>query len=354
MINFQEFFKRKICKGATIGVALFFIALGIIFWGGFNTAMEMTNTEKFCISCHEMKNNVYEEYKKTIHYANRSGVRATCPDCHVPKEWIYKIKRKIQASNELYHKILGTVDTKEKFNAKRLELAQNEWRRMKENNSRECRNCHDFESMASAYQKPRARKQHTNALKNGSTCIDCHKGIAHSSVHQQLDEEELEKLSTPNPELAKPEATLRPPINKKQQKLLDLSNNPPKPKVKIITKTVIKEVPANCSDKCKNGGSNNDKPIIKDATSFNVDWSNISEREITIFYPGQSSMEWIFKGSEHGGKRPFKAGDRCTECHDKETEEMGNKIVTGEKLETQLIPNKRGSIAVKVQAAYDN
>ena len=137
--------------GVSVGAAIFFIILGIILWGGFNTAMEMTNREEFCISCHEMKDNVYEEYKKTIHYANRSGVRATCPDCHVPKEWLYKIRRKIQASNEVFHKILGTIDTPEKFNAKRLQLATNEWKRMKANNSRECRNCHDFESMSIAY-----------------------------------------------------------------------------------------------------------------------------------------------------------------------------------------------------------
>lgn len=76
-----------------------FIA-GIIFWGGFNTALEATNTEKFCISCHEMRDNVYEELKGTIHWTNRSGVRATCPDCHVPHEWTHKIARKMQASKE--------------------------------------------------------------------------------------------------------------------------------------------------------------------------------------------------------------------------------------------------------------
>ena len=27
--------------------------VGVLFWGGFNTALEATNTEKFCISCHE-------------------------------------------------------------------------------------------------------------------------------------------------------------------------------------------------------------------------------------------------------------------------------------------------------------
>ncbi len=62
-----------------------FIA-GIIFWGSFNTALEITNTEAFCVSCHEMYDNVYQELKPTIHYTNRSGVRATCPDCHVPHE----------------------------------------------------------------------------------------------------------------------------------------------------------------------------------------------------------------------------------------------------------------------------
>ena len=52
---------------------------GIIFWGGFNTAMEISNTETFCISCHEMEENVYREYQNTVHYTNRTGVRATCP-----------------------------------------------------------------------------------------------------------------------------------------------------------------------------------------------------------------------------------------------------------------------------------
>ena len=96
------------------------VAAGIIFWGGFNTVLEATNTMTFCISCHEMRDNVYEEYKKTIHYSNRTGVRATCSDCHVPKPWIYKVQRKIQATyNELPKKILGTIGTREKFIAHR-------------------------------------------------------------------------------------------------------------------------------------------------------------------------------------------------------------------------------------------
>lgn len=152
---------------------------GIIFWGGFNTAMEMTNTEEFCISCHEMEDNVYEEYKETIHYSNRTGVRATCPDCHVPKEWHHKVVRKIQASNELLHKALGTIDTREKFEGKRLTLAKHVWEAMEKTDSRECRNCHNFEFMDFTEQGRRAVQAHSEGLEAGGTCIDCHKGIAH-------------------------------------------------------------------------------------------------------------------------------------------------------------------------------
>ncbi|WP_440876401.1 cytochrome c3 family protein [Thalassotalea sp. PLHSN55] len=153
---------------------------GIIFWGGFNTALEVTNTEEFCISCHEMENNVYEEMKTTIHFSNRSGVRATCPDCHVPHKWTDKIARKMQASKEVWGKIFGTIDTREKFLAHRKRLAQNEWTRLKANDSLECRNCHNFDYMDFTEQSSRASKQHSTSLASGDkTCIDCHKGIAH-------------------------------------------------------------------------------------------------------------------------------------------------------------------------------
>jgi len=165
---------------SAITILLIGVVFGIIFWGGFNWSMELTNTEKFCISCHEMNDNVYQEYRNTIHYSNRTGVRATCPDCHVPKEWIHKIVRKIQASNELYHKFMGTIDTREKFEAKRLELAKHVWSAMKKTDSRECRNCHDFASMDYTKQQKRAMDHHVRGFDEGKTCIDCHKGIAHS------------------------------------------------------------------------------------------------------------------------------------------------------------------------------
>ena len=165
-------------------------ASGVIFWGGFNTVVEATNTEQFCISCHEMRDNVYAEYKETIHYSNRTGVRAVCADCHVPKDWTHKMIRKVQATKELYGKVMGTIDTKEKFEAKRLELARNEWARMKAADSRECRNCHGFQSMNTEVQKPRAKKAHELGQRDKQTCIDCHKGIAHHKPHGMTEADE--------------------------------------------------------------------------------------------------------------------------------------------------------------------
>ena len=153
---------------------------GVLFWGGFNTALEFTNTEQFCTSCHEMRDNPYQELQPTIHFTNRSGVRAKCSDCHVPHDWTNKMARKMQASKEVWGWVFGTIDTREEFLDKRLELAQREWARLKANDSLECRNCHLYDSMDFTRQSRRAQHAHSTALDQGTkTCIDCHKGIAH-------------------------------------------------------------------------------------------------------------------------------------------------------------------------------
>lgn len=152
---------------------------GIVAWGAFNTGMEATNTLPFCISCHEMRSTVYEEYRHTVHFSNPSGVQATCPDCHVPKDWTAKLVRKIRASNEVFHWALGSISTKEKFEARRPELARRVWAGMKASDSQECRNCHNFKAMNMAGQSRFAKRLHEQASAAGQTCIDCHKGISH-------------------------------------------------------------------------------------------------------------------------------------------------------------------------------
>ena len=346
---------RKVVLGTTVGAALFFMIVGVIFWGGFNTAMEATNTLDFCISCHEMEENVYQEYTKTIHYTNRSGVRATCSDCHVPDPWVHKVVRKVQASNEILHKVLGSIDTPEKFDAKRLQLARNVWRAMKETDSRECRNCHDFDSMNPEDQKKRSRKQHINGMQAGNTCIDCHKGIAHNKVHDQLGDEELTAMEQPNPDNKRP-------IPPQWQAFIDGMSDDDTT-VAAVTETEaepVSEVVETAADETPEAAEVvavvTEEPAATSAQSVaagDVDWSAIEVREVTLFYPGQASMEWVLKGSDHGGKRAFVKGDRCLECHEDEEVDIGDLIVVGDKAEETVIPEKRGSILVNIQAAHD-
>jgi len=161
--------------------------LGIMIWGGLNIGMEYTNRADFCISCHEMT-IPYEELKKTIHFKNRSGAAAQCADCHVassktPTDYMFKSFQKLMAARDVIGKITGVVDTPEKFEAHRLTMAQRVWERMKERDSKECRNCHDFKYMDTEKQKDRSVVKHEGAIEDGKTCIDCHKGIAHKPVH---------------------------------------------------------------------------------------------------------------------------------------------------------------------------
>lgn len=177
---------------------------GVILWGGFNWTLELTNTEGFCVSCHVMNDYVYKEYKTTGHYTNRTGVRATCPDCHVPRDWGHKVVRKVRATNELYHWLIGSIDTRAKFEAKRPELARHVWESMSATDSRECRNCHGMNFMSPEDQTGRAGATHQLAQGWNMTCIDCHKGIAHTlpkgsgneafmdKLHDRIEEEKVE------------------------------------------------------------------------------------------------------------------------------------------------------------------
>jgi len=359
---YQHLLTRKIILGTTVGVALFFMSIGVIFWGGFNTAMEVTNTMDFCISCHEMEDNVYQEYKQTVHYTNGAGVRASCSNCHVPDPWVHKVVRKIQASNEVFHKILGTIDTPEKFDAKRLKMAKNVWKTMKETDSRECRNCHDFSTMNPENQKGRARKQHLNAMKAGNTCIDCHKGIAHKNVHDQLTDEEVDELEKPDPSIIQPIAP--------QWLAFEENKGKKKPAAKAIIETAETESAPVADKKASQPAAVKVAAATKKAPApaqsstggSGLSWDGVAARTVTVFYPGQSSMEWVL-GREHGGKRAFNSGDRCFDCHEEELVEIGEKIITGQKdmkvgkkkgnMEPTLIPGKRGSFPVEVQAAYN-
>lgn len=219
--------------------AIIFFA-GIATLGGVNVFFSATNEMEFCTSCHSMKINL-EEYRHTVHYKNQSGVQATCSDCHVPTQFFPKVAAKIIAAKDVYHWVLGTIEPDEsqlvasdesgncpelfvpveagsnlcvpnygepfseemseeaeerreaalkKFNAYRWNMANRVWDKMKASDSRECRNCHDFDNMNLDEQDRSARKQHGRATEKGQTCIDCHKGIAHTEPDEPDEEDE--------------------------------------------------------------------------------------------------------------------------------------------------------------------
>jgi len=182
--------RSRLSLGIPVGGFMLFL-IGVVFWTGFNSMLDYSNTEDFCISCHVMKDNLYTEYQETIHYSNRTGVRAVCSDCHVPKEWFPKLYRKIEATlHELPHWAMGTIDTREKFEARRMYLAKRVWAEMKASDSHECRNCHELQHMDLDKQQLSASRKHTlkRQIDRGETCIDCHQGVAHILPEDWEDE----------------------------------------------------------------------------------------------------------------------------------------------------------------------
>ena len=157
--------------------------------------IEKTNTMEFCISCHEMEDTVYNEYKESVHYKNSAGVRAGCPDCHVPKEFVPKMIAKVMAVKDVWHTLLGTIDTPEKFNAYRWKMANAVWAKMKASDSSTCRSCHSWESMDFSEQDKLGRRKHKSAREEGKTCIDCHRGLVHEYPEEPSEEKEAHKDS---------------------------------------------------------------------------------------------------------------------------------------------------------------
>ncbi len=188
MIDYDDTSPKARRKLPWILLALVFLG-GIAFAGAFSAGLHYTNELEFCTSCHSMKWNL-EEYKETIHYKNHSGVRAICSDCHVPKAFIPKMIAKVYAAKDVFHEILGTIDTKEKFEEHRWEMANRVWDKMKKSDSRECKTCHAFEAMDLSEQDRSARKKHASAPDKGKTCIDCHTGIAHEEPDEPEEDDE--------------------------------------------------------------------------------------------------------------------------------------------------------------------
>lgn len=154
--------------------------VGVVAFAAGGSFMVYANSEAFCAtSCHEM-GQLAKEHKGTVHDVNRSGVRATCNDCHVPHEYIPNYLAKVGLVSDLWgHFVTRSINTPEKLEAKRTQLAMRVWTYMKQNDSRECRHCHTTAKMDPDKQTEKAKARHEKARLAGLTCIECHFAIAH-------------------------------------------------------------------------------------------------------------------------------------------------------------------------------
>lgn len=164
-------------------IGLLFLLITVVVGGGglllAQKALHKTSDTAFCLSCHSMS-KPFEEYQGTVHFSNQKGIRAECADCHIPKSGMDYLFAKLKASKDIYHEFVsGKIDSDDKFEAHRQEMAETVWKELKASDSATCRSCHSFDAMDIASQSESAQKMHTKAQKDGETCIDCHKGIAH-------------------------------------------------------------------------------------------------------------------------------------------------------------------------------
>ncbi|MBP8897687.1 MAG: NapC/NirT family cytochrome c [Sulfuritalea sp.] len=344
---------------------------GIMIWGGLNMGMEYTNRSDFCMSCHEMT-IPFEELKKTVHYKNRSGTTVQCADCHVassktPTDYMFKSMQKLIAARDVVGHILGTIDTPEKYEAYRLTMAERVWERMKDRDSKECRNCHDFKTMDPAKQKDRSVTKHEGAIEDGKTCIDCHKGIAHKPVHLKKDPAQAQPAAAPAAAAA-PQAAASP-----AEAVATGAANVAKAGATAAASTATAAAtamsaastamtagtgPAKATPKAEAAGAT---APAAGGTVTALDWSKVPTRQIKVFYPGQAGLEWIMNKADHSSAADIVEKKRaCAKCHEGDANEVGTAIVTGKPvgvsktvMEPTPPPGKVGFIPVTFQTTHD-
>lgn len=157
------------------------IVIGAIALGTMNFTLHATSSTEFCYSCHSHEQFIKPEYEASSHFVNQAGVRAGCADCHLPHDnWFKLVWTKAVVSLDVVPEVMGKIDTAEKYEAHRAEMAESVWRTFKDNDSAFCRSCHSIDAMDLEAQGRKTARRHSKAEERGETCIDCHYGIVHA------------------------------------------------------------------------------------------------------------------------------------------------------------------------------
>jgi cytochrome c-type protein NapC len=172
--------RRPSARWSVLTLLLLGIVIGFLATAGTQVMVAVTGTDKFCGgACHSMQ-WVAQEHKQSVHGVNRTGVVAACHDCHIPHQYPHLLWYKAKAGvKDVIGEMRGVISTEEKFKKERLRMAKHVWDEYRDNNSRNCRHCHELTPEVLTKQKDFVRPMHQQVLEGKATCIDCHKGVGH-------------------------------------------------------------------------------------------------------------------------------------------------------------------------------
>ena len=169
-------------RWSVLALVILGVVLSAVAIIGTQVMVAATGTNEFCGgACHSMQ-WVATEYKQSGHFANRTGVQAGCHNCHIPHSYPELLWYKAKAgTKDAIGEMRGVIGTEEKFKKERARMAKLVWAEFRENDSANCRTCHNFTPEVMAKQKEFAQKIHAGRKAENKTCIDCHTGIAHEA-----------------------------------------------------------------------------------------------------------------------------------------------------------------------------
>jgi len=167
-------------RWSVLALVLLGLVVGAIAVIGTEVMVHVTGTDEFCgAACHS-RQWIAKEHRQSIHGENRTGMRATCHDCHIPREYPDLLWYKaVAGTKDVIGELRGIISTEEKFRKERMRMAGEVWTEYKANDSRACRGCHQFSKEVLAKQQEMVRPIHAPVLEGKATCIECHKGVGH-------------------------------------------------------------------------------------------------------------------------------------------------------------------------------
>ena len=141
-----------------------------------------TSSEEFCTGCHSMELSA-EPYRESAHYKPRSGVRASCGDCHVSEGVLSATWDHFLGTKDVFHQLFGPDYDNPVVRALHIpEAAFSARAWFKKQNSSTCKRCHVKEAIFG--DRPDTLQIHLEDAE-GKSCIECHYNLVHRRVPDQ-------------------------------------------------------------------------------------------------------------------------------------------------------------------------